>query len=437
MVGSVRSDLFLAALNIAVRRPGTEPQQPSRDLWAQVSGGVGRLTVAKNERELMLESCRNAGRRLLQTGALAVLLLSLSLGLSGAAWWNFFGDDDEGTPDPRPRAESVLPQGNAITDPTSLLRYALPISNRPVRDLQQDIEDIAYNLRGRRWGPIAKDIKGAARVVGYRAPQLLEGVPEQKRPAAEAIVTELRGDIETLKASAESKNKEAVWIQRRAILEKIDVLEEMMVAGFPYEVPEEYANLPQLKGRATIELETTQGTVTVVVDGYSAPVTAGNFVDLVERGFYDGLPFIRSEEFYIAQFGDPEGPDEGFVDPETGEYRAIPLEILIRGDYEPEYGVTLEDIGRYREQPVLPFSAYGTLALARPSLKVNGGGSQVFFFLFEPNLTPAGLNLLDGRYAVFGYAVSGQDVLSKIEPQVDRILQARTIRGSENLVQPT
>ena len=380
-----------------------------------------------------MESLRNGSQRLLKTGVLAVLLLSLSLGLSGA-WWNF-GDDD-GTPEARPRAESVLPQGNAITDPTSLLRYALPITNRPVRDLQRDIEDIAYNLRGRRWGPISKDVKSASRIVGYRAPELLEGIAEERRSEAEGPIAKLREDIDILKDAVERKDKEAVWTKRREILMQIDILEEMMVAGFPYEVPEEYAYLPQLKGRATVELETTKGTIAVVVDGYSAPVTAGNFVDLVERGFYDSLPFIRSEEFYIVQAGDPPGPADGFVDPETGEYRGIPLEILIRGDYEPTYEATLEEIGRYREQPVLPFSAYGTLALARPSLKNNGGSSQVFFFLFEPNLTPAGLNLLDGRYAVFGYTVSGQEVLKEIEPQVDEIISAKVVKGSENLVQP-
>jgi peptidylprolyl isomerase len=57
-----------------------------------------------------------------------------------------------------------------------------------------------------------------------------------------------------------------------------------MVQGFPFEVPEQYSNLPQLKGRATVEIKTNKGQVTVVVDGYSAPVTAGNFVDLVQRG---------------------------------------------------------------------------------------------------------------------------------------------------------
>jgi peptidylprolyl isomerase len=171
------------------------------------------------------------------------------------------------------------------------------------------------------------------------------------------------------------------------------------------------------------------------VDGYSAPVTAGNFVDLVQRQFYDGMPFIRAEDNYVLQTGDPEGSEQGFIDPKTKQYRAIPLEILVKGDAEPIYGETLESLGRYLEDPVLPFSAFGTLGMARPESDPNGASSQFFFFLFEPELTPAGLNLLDGRYAVFGYVVDGKDVLDKLG-QGDRIESAKVVAGLDNLVAP-
>ena len=69
------------------------------------------------------------------------------------------------------------------------------------------------------------------------------------------------------------------------------------------------------------------------------------------------------------------------IDPATGKYRAIPLEVLVKGDPAPTYGITLEDAGRYRAQPVLPFSAYGALAMARPESEPDGGSSQFFFFL--------------------------------------------------------
>jgi len=158
-------------------------------------------------------------------------------------------------------------------------------------------------------------------------------------------------------------------------------------------------------------------------------------VDLVQRGFYDGLPFIRAEDSYVLQVGDPPGKDNGFIDPATGKYRSVPLEILAEGDPAPTYGITLEDAGRYKDQPVLPFSSYGAVALARPNEDANGGSSQFFFFLFEAELTPAGRNLLDGRYAVFGYTVEGKDVLDKLKAG-DRIESAKVIEGAENLVQP-
>ena len=45
----------------------------------------------------------------------------------------------------------------------------------------------------------------------------------------------------------------------------------------------------------------------LVADGYNAPVTAGDFVDLVDRGFYDGMTIQRADGF-IVQTGDPDGP---------------------------------------------------------------------------------------------------------------------------------
>ena len=46
---------------------------------------------------------------------------------------------------------------------------------------------------------------------------------------------------------------------------------------------------------------------TQVADGYNAPVSAGNFIDLVSRKFYDGLTIQRADGF-IVQTGDPDGP---------------------------------------------------------------------------------------------------------------------------------
>nr|WP_234407063.1 peptidylprolyl isomerase [Limnothrix sp. PR1529] len=334
-------------------------------------------------------------------------------------------------------AWAALPAGNAITDGKALLRYSLPIDNVPIRKVQSEVESIAGSLRAKRWSPVATSLKTADRTVTYKRNQILAAVRPDRQEAAAQKLDQISETIAKAQAAVETKNKSTVWELRREILDAVGAIEADMVQGFPFEVPAQYANLPQLKGRATIEIQTSKGSVTVVVDGYSAPVTAGNFVDLVQRGFYDGLPFTRAEDSYVLQFGDPAGPAEGFIDPKNNEYRAIPLEILASGDKEPTYGITLEDAGRYGDLPVLPFSSYGALAMARPEPDPDGGSSQVFFFLFEPELTPAGANLLDGRYAVFGYSISdAKAVLDKIRPG-DQVVKATVVDGLENLVQPS
>lgn len=352
---------------------------------------------------------------------MAILLVTIFLGIHTAGW--------------TPSSNAALPSGNAITDGKALLRYALPIDNKPVRELQASLEDISTQLRAnRRWGAVSKDLSKASRILD-KPSQILTSVPEERQPQAETWLNELKVGVEKTQELTQSKNKEEILQERAKLLNLVSLLEESMVKGFPFEVPEEYSNLPQLKGRATIAIKTNKGDLTLVVDGYSAPVTAGNFVDLVKRGFYNGLEFTRSEESYVLQTGDPPGKEQGFIDPKTGEYRAIPLEILVEGDKKPTYGITLEDAGRYLDMPVLPFSSFGALAMARPESQVNGGSSQVFFFLFEPELTPAGRNLLDGRYSVFGYLTEGKDILDKLKAG-DKIESATVIQGIENLVEP-
>ncbi|MGB7083922.1 MAG: peptidylprolyl isomerase [Phormidesmis sp.] len=328
-----------------------------------------------------------------------------------------------------------LPPGNAVTDGSALLRYALPIDSPEIREVQDNLEGLSQWLRSKRWGPIKRDLKKVERTLGRKHDAIMAAVPEAHQAQADALLDSIAAGIEPVRTAANDQDKEGVWIARQQLLTQVGELEELMVDGYPFEVPEEYSNLPQLKGRATVEFTTTQGDITVIADGYSAPITAGNFIDLVNKKFYDGLPFIRAEDFYVLQTGDPEGSAEGYIDPKSKEYRAIPMEILVKGDEEPIYGFTLEEIGRYMDDPVLPFNAYGSLALARPGNDNNGGSSQFFFFLFEAELTPAGRNLLDGRYAVFGYTIEGKEVLRKLKAG-DKILSAKVVEGLDNLVQP-
>ena len=327
-----------------------------------------------------------------------------------------------------------LPPGNPIKDPEALLRLSLPFENDAIRDVQLDVEDINNQVRGRRWKGVKSDVSKAVKGFKRHRDDILESVTPSNQSKSESLANAIATNLEALEVAAEDQDTEAVYTIRAQVLSDIGTLESAMVDGFPFEVPAEYKSLPQLKGRATVEMETSKGHLIIELDGFNAPVTAGNFVDLVQRKFYNGLDFNRSEESYILQGGDPKGDAVGFIDPKTKQYRAIPLEIRTEEEVEPLYGTTLEDAGRYLEHPRLPFSSYGAIALAH-SDDSNDGSSQFFFHLFESELTPAGSNMLDGRYAIFGYVTDGVDVLREIR-QGDKIISAKVIKGAENFVRP-
>ncbi|MEL6493664.1 MAG: peptidylprolyl isomerase [Cyanobacteria bacterium J06623_7] len=332
-------------------------------------------------------------------------------------------------------AAAILAQGDAVTDPQAILRYALPIENDSVRKLQKSLEGISSKLRAKRWKNIGRNITDASFVLSARRGKLLDSVPEERQTQADGVIEELTQGVAQLKEIVETKDREATYIKRKELLDLVTELEELMVVGYPFEVPAEYSYLPQLLGRATVEIETNKGNLEVVVDGYSAPVNGGNFIDLVERGFYDGLDFNRAEDFYILQAGDPPGEADGFIDPKTNEYRAIPIEVLVKGDDLPVYGDTLEELGRYLDEPAIPFNSYGAMALARPANDPNGGSSQFFFFKFDTEITPPGYNLMDGRYSVFGYLTEGKEVLEELTAG-DKIISAKVVDGIDNLKQP-
>jgi peptidyl-prolyl cis-trans isomerase B (cyclophilin B) len=192
------------------------------------------------------------------------------------------------------------------------------------------------------------------------------------------------------------------------------------------------ADLPRLEGEATVEMVVNGSTITIQVDGTNAPVTAGNFVDLVQRGVYDGLVFhrvVKQPEPFVVQGGDPQGSDPnfpaeqlgtgGFIDPDTSAPRYIPLEIKPEGAEEPVYSQTLDP----STPPELKHTR-GAVAMARSNLP-DSASSQFYFALSD-------LSFLDGSYAVFGYVTEGMDAVDQIQ-QGDRIESARVTAGAENL----
>ncbi len=185
--------------------------------------------------------------------------------------------------------------------------------------------------------------------------------------------------------------------------------------------------VPRLEGNAVVEMTINGSPVTIAVNGENAPITAGNFIDLVDRGFYNGLTFHRVVDDFVAQGGDPQGTGMGgFVDPETKQERRIPLEIKLEGNETPTYSKALGQQGNRTamSQPVVLQHGKGAVAMARSGMP-DSASSQFYFAL-------ADLEFLNGDYAVFGNVTQGMDIVEGIE-QGDRIDSAKVVSGLDKL----
>lgn len=142
-----------------------------------------------------------------------------------------------------------------------------------------------------------------------------------------------------------------------------------------------------------VVLDTTKGKITMEIFKFDAPKTAGNFLDLVQKGFYNGLTFHRVEPGFVIQGGDPLGNGTGgYNDPKTGRERTIPLEVSSKCRHD----------------------SAGTVAMAR-SASPDSASSQFYITMSaQPSLDPGGMPGSAG-YAVFGHVLSGMDVVNHIQ----------------------
>lgn len=136
-----------------------------------------------------------------------------------------------------------------------------------------------------------------------------------------------------------------------------------------------------------IVIDTNMGEIKAELYPDVAPVTVKNFVDLIKKGFYNGLTFHRVIEGFMIQGGCPKGNGTG--GPGyciKGEFRANG----VKNDLKHERGV---------------------LSMAR-AMDPDSAGSQ-FFIMHETSPH------LDGQYAAFGKVTDGMNM-------VDRIASVRT-----------
>ena len=144
-------------------------------------------------------------------------------------------------------------------------------------------------------------------------------------------------------------------------------------------------------------IETSKGTINLVLFPEQAPVTVANFANLAQRGFYDGLNFHRVIPNFMIQGGCPNGTGTG----------------------GPGY--------RFEDEcsPERRHDAPGKLSMANAGPATNG--SQFF-------ITHVPTDWLDGKHTVFGEVVSAEDqaVVNAIG-QGDSI-DSITVSGADELL---
>lgn len=134
----------------------------------------------------------------------------------------------------------------------------------------------------------------------------------------------------------------------------------------------------------TAVLETVKGTIKFELKESEAPITAKNFIDLAQKGFYNGLSFHRVIRGFMIQGGCPKGDGTGGPG------------YSIRDEFHPKLKHTKGAV---------------SMANAGP----NSGGSQFF-------ITEAPQPHLDGKHSVFGQLIEGQNVVESIK-KGDKILK--------------
>ncbi len=133
-------------------------------------------------------------------------------------------------------------------------------------------------------------------------------------------------------------------------------------------------------------IHTKFGDITLKFFPDVAPNHVKNFIELAQKGFYNGTTFHRVVPKFVIQGGDPntKNPDR-----------------TKHGMGGPGYSVKAEFNNKLHKR--------GTLSMAR-SAHPDSAGSQFFICV-------ADAPFLDGKYTVFGEVVTGMEVADKIVSQ--------------------
>lgn len=159
--------------------------------------------------------------------------------------------------------------------------------------------------------------------------------------------------------------------------------------------PKERSDDLMLSGKYNVEIIVKDyGKIKLELDADTAPITVTNFINLVNRKYYDGTKFHRIMEGFMIQGG-------------AGSENLTP----IKGEFSNN-GIK-NDISHVR----------GVISMARTS--VPDSATSQFFIVHEDS------KFLDGNYAAFGHVTEGIEVVDKIAEDSNPTDDNGTIRESE------
>lgn len=141
-----------------------------------------------------------------------------------------------------------------------------------------------------------------------------------------------------------------------------------------------------------VVLKTTHGDITLELYQDTMPITAGNFLDLASRGFYNGTKFHRVIDGFMIQGGDPNS--------KTADRNTY-------GTGGPGYAIEDEHVAAEHLSNVR-----GTIAMANSGPQ--SGGSQFFINLVDNTGLDFDKEPLSSKHPVFGRVISGMEVVDAI-----------------------
>lgn len=119
---------------------------------------------------------------------------------------------------------SVLISGPPIKDPGALLRYALPIDNKAIREVQKPLEDITESLKVagvKALDSVERNVRQASRTLKQGKSLILSGLAESKKDHGVELLDKLEAGMDELQQIVEGRNRDAVAPKQKELLQYV------------------------------------------------------------------------------------------------------------------------------------------------------------------------------------------------------------------------